>query len=101
MGFVSPNDVDALELVWKLSTAKKNELPAEFSGPKDLTKVINAYSAALEKEEKRKTDWEKKVRDGKAAGKKAPLPQDIVILISNVGDMPKKVSYHLKALISK
>lgn len=95
MGFVDPKDVDALELAWKISTAKKNELPAEFSGPKDLIKITNAYRAAVEKEEKKKADWGKKVKEGKTAGKKAPVPQDIVIVISNVGDGPKKVSLKL------
>ncbi|KIO15670.1 hypothetical protein M407DRAFT_13193, partial [Tulasnella calospora MUT 4182] len=90
MGSVDPKDVNGLELAWKLSTAKKNKLPAEFSGAKDLTKVINSYQAALEKERKKKADLEKKVKDGKAAGKKAPLPQDIVIMVSRVGDGPKK-----------
>lgn len=95
MRFVDLKDVDSLELAWKLSTAKKNELPAEFSGAEDLTKVINSYRAALEKERKKKSDWEKKVKDGKMVGKKAPLPQDIVIMISRVGDGPKKVSIKL------
>ncbi|KIO25608.1 hypothetical protein M407DRAFT_25103 [Tulasnella calospora MUT 4182] len=90
MGFVDPKDVDALELVWKMSTAKKNELPAEYSGQKDLIKIINSYRVALEKEEKKKGDWAKKVKEGKTAGKKAPVPQDIVILVSNIGDGPKK-----------
>ncbi|KIO27919.1 hypothetical protein M407DRAFT_7036 [Tulasnella calospora MUT 4182] len=90
MGFIDLKDVNSLKLAWKLSTAKKNQLPAEFSRAKDLTKVINSYRAALEKERKKKADWEKKVKDGKAASKKAPLLQDIVIMVSRVGDGPKK-----------
>ncbi|KAG8937971.1 hypothetical protein FRC00_007018 [Tulasnella sp. 408] len=82
----SSTQVWSLELAWKLSTAKKSDLPAEFASEKDLKKITSAYRTAVEKEQKKHATYQDKVKKGTVKpGTREPAQVDIVVDISDIG----------------
>ncbi|KAG8928303.1 hypothetical protein FRC01_006151 [Tulasnella sp. 417] len=91
MGYTERTQVKSLELAWKLSTAKKSDLPAELASEKDLKKMTSAYRTAVEKEAKKHTTYWEKVKKGTIKpGTKEPVQADIVVVISDTGAADKK-----------
>ncbi|KIO16632.1 hypothetical protein M407DRAFT_12714 [Tulasnella calospora MUT 4182] len=92
MGYTTNQQIAALDLAWKLNTAKKSDLPAEFATDRDLKKLIAMYRVAVDKEAGKMVAWKKKVAKGTVkAGTKAPVEVDIVVIITNIG-LDKKIN---------
>ncbi|KAG9017102.1 hypothetical protein FRB90_001745 [Tulasnella sp. 427] len=91
MGITDGSMIKDLEIAWKLSTAKKSDLPVEFGSEKDLKTMIVAYRLAVEKEEKKHLSYLAKVKKGAVKpGTKEPAQVDIVVVISDIGVKDKK-----------
>ncbi|KAG9023999.1 hypothetical protein FS837_005545 [Tulasnella sp. UAMH 9824] len=91
MGYTGSNQIENIELAWKLSTAKKSDLPAELASEKDLKKMTSAYRIAVEKEEKKHATYKDKVKKGTIKpGTKVPAQVDVVVVISDIGAADKK-----------